>query len=133
MPHAVIRLRLPVALTLVLLVAACDTVPTACNEIFRVVTVVVVDSRGAPIVQAGVTSVLIRNDDTLFSSPVGVLVGGNLPILTDQALPHLRRSGDSVAVTVEVPPDSRTTPYFFDSPDGCHINKVTGPDTLIVP
>jgi hypothetical protein len=106
---------------------------TVCDTRFLAVPITVVDTLGSPVAQAGVTSVLVRTGETVFSSPVGSSVGGTYVILTDQALPRIRPAGDVVDVTVTVPPAQRTARYVFDAPGGCHVNKVTGPDTLTVP
>jgi hypothetical protein len=113
--------------------AACESTPTVCDASFLAVPITVLDSLGNPAAQAGIASVLVRTGDTVFSSPVQASAHGTYVILTDQALPRIRHTGDPLDVTVAVPPAQRTVRYVFDSPGGCHVNKVSGPDTLTVP
>jgi hypothetical protein len=131
-PNRATTTRLGVLVTLPILVA-CESTPTVCDASFLAVPITVVDSLGNPVAQAGVTSVLVRTGDTLFASPVSISVGGSYVILTDQALRRIRPSGDPVDVTVAVPPEHSTVRYVFDSPQGCHVHKASGPDTLTVP
>jgi hypothetical protein len=84
---------------------ACDSIPTACDASFLAIPITVLDTLGTPVAQAGVTSILARTGDTLLSSPVGISVEGAYVILTDQALPRIRHSGDLIDVTISVPPD----------------------------
>jgi len=128
------RVRTGLAMTVAVL-AACDTTaPTACTAVFLEVTVTVVDSLGAPVSDATVTSTLVRTGETLVPTWLALLTDGSYVIVDDGSRGKLRASGDTVAVTArrDAGPSVAAT-YFIDVPGGCHVHKVSGPDTLSVP
>ena len=123
-------LRASLAIALGVL-ASCDDALVACTTEFRAVFIAVVDSTNAPVPDAVVTSILSRSGDTL-SVAAGVAPTGLYPILDDAARGKLTRSGEAVAVTAQRGPTMASATYVFDVPGGCHINKVSGPDTLTI-
>jgi hypothetical protein len=115
--------------------AACDTTDSiVCTTEFAAVTVTVVDASGAPVLDATVTSTLVRTGETLEPIWLGLPTPGTYVIVDDGSRDKLRTSGDTVAVTAQrnAGPSTAAT-YFIDVPGGCHVHKVTGPDTLSVP
>jgi len=132
--HGYLRVRSGLAITIAVL-AACDTTaPTACTAVFVAMTVTVVDTRGAPVSDATVTSTLVRTGEILLPTWLGLPTGDAYIIVDDGSRDRLRASGDTVAVTAQRDADpSIAAMYFIDVPGGCHVHKVTGPDTLTVP
>jgi hypothetical protein len=115
--------------------SGCDSaVPTACTEVFVVVTVAVVDTLGAPVGDATVISTLARTGDTLYPTTLALLTGGTYVVVDDGSRGKLREAGDTVAVRAQRGTGSnRTATYVFDVPGGCHVRKLSGPDTLTLP
>jgi hypothetical protein len=115
--------------------AGCDSgAPVVCTDVFAISTVAVVDSRGAPVVGAAVTATLVRTGETLSPTWLGLLTPGTYVIVDDGSRAKLRAIGDTLAITVQrdAGPELAAT-YVFDVPGGCHVHKVSGPDTLAVP
>ena len=132
--HRYLRVSTGLATTIAVL-AACDTTaPTACTSVLLAVTVTVVDTLGAPVSDATVTSTLVRTGEALVPTSLALLTGGTYIIVDDGSRVKLRASGDTVAVTAQrgASPSIAAT-YFIDVPGGCHVHKVSGPDTLSVP
>ncbi len=111
---------------------ACETgIPTVCTAEFRAAFVTVLDGTGAPVPDALVVSVLVRTGEILSPTILALSPMGTYVILDDGARDKLRRTGDTVQVTAERPSGATTAAvYVFDVPGGCHIHKVSGPDTL---
>ena len=52
-------------------------------------------------------------------------------VLVDDGSTHLiRRSGDAVQARISKGAQSVTADYVFAVADGCHVSKVSGPDTV---
>ncbi|MEO8635747.1 MAG: hypothetical protein ABI587_10770 [Gemmatimonadales bacterium] len=122
-------LLLPIAL-----LAGCDGIATVCTSEFAVVTVTVVDTLGAPVTDATVTSTLLRTGAILSPTSLALLTAGTYIIVDDGAREPLRNAGDSVGVTARrgTGPSLPAT-YVIDVPGGCHVHKLSGPDTLSLP
>ena len=114
--------------------AGCDaTGDSFCTAQFVTVTAVVVDGTGAPVVNAVVTSTLARTGEILLPTSLALFTPGTYVIVDDGARSQLLPAGDSVRVDVRrAGGPSTTADYLFDVPGGCHVNKLTGPDTLTV-
>jgi hypothetical protein len=122
-------LLLPLAAAL-----GCDDGPVACTEEFRVATVFVRDTNAQAVADATVRTYLDRTGALVPFETVIDLAPGNYVILDDGATRLIRSDAEAFRVTVErgeTPPlEAR---YAFRAPQGCHIEKVSGPDTLVVP
>jgi len=119
----------------VVALAGCDSAVTSvCTDVFAVATVTVVDSLAAPVVGAAVTATLVRTGETLSPTWLGLLAPGTHVIVDDGARAKLRAAGDTLAVTAQrgAGPGLAAT-YVFDVPGGCHVHKLSGPDTLALP
>lgn len=122
---------LPLLATAALL--GCDQQSEAvCTALFAVATVTVVDSTAAPAAAATVTSTLIRTGETLTPTTVMDFVTGVYPILDDGAVPKLQSAGDSIRVHAAQGSATAEAIYRFTVPGGCHIERVSGPDTLVL-
>ncbi len=101
-----------------------------CTASFAVATVTAVDSNGALVPDATVTTTLLRTGETITPATVMDFVTGVYPILDDGAIPKLHPNGDSLRVHAARGPASAEATYYFDVPGGCHIERIAGPDTL---
>jgi hypothetical protein len=106
--------------------------PVSCTEVFVTATVTVLDQTNAAVNGATVVVTVPRTGETLTPQSLALWAQGVYPIVDDAARTKLRETGDSVHVSVVSPNGDAVGKYFFDVPSGCHINKVSGPDTLKV-
>lgn len=130
-------LRTTTALCLLALsgLASCDEqTPVACTSIFAASTVTLLDHTGAPVTDAVVTSILARTGDTLFPISSAGTPGGTYILIDDGSRGQLRHQGDDIVVHASRDSLARISAlYEFDVPGGCHVHKVSGPDTLSLP
>ena len=121
-------------LLLALAVAACGDDAEECTTEFRVATVFVEDQAGAPVTDAGVQTYLGRTGELVPVTTLIDLLPGHYPILDDNATSLIHSSAEPFRVTaVRGAGTPVEAPYTFRTPNGCHIEKVSGPDTLVVP
>lgn len=104
-----------------------------CTTEFAMVTVYVQDALAAPVTAATVTTVLVRTGDTLpVNQSLILLAPGHYVVVDDASTSRLRPTGDSLAVTIRNGPASLTAGYRVRG-DGCHVGRLSGPDTLTMP
>jgi hypothetical protein len=117
---------------IVALMSACGGSPggAACTELFVSIPVTVVDNGGQPVEEATVTAVLLRTGQTL--PPTGLMLNtpGSYTLVDDGSTSVLRRTGDPVQAHISKGAQSMTVDYVFSVPGGCHVDKVSGPDTV---
>lgn len=130
-------MRIPRWLLLPLfLVAACDddAEQVACTEEFRTAIVFVEDEGERPVTDAIVQTFLVRTGELVPVTSILDLMPGSYLILDDGATALIPSGTEEFRVTVTrgggVPVEAL---YVFEAPQGCHIVKVSGPDTLLVP
>ncbi len=103
-----------------------------CTANFASVTATAVDASGQPVSNLAITDTVVRTGDGFdvqqngFFNAAGVLV-----VFSDNYIGHVRGSGDSVRVTGTGAAKSFTATYQFGT-DGCHVRKISGPDTVVV-
>lgn len=111
----------------------CGNGPLACTAVFTAVAATVVDAAGQPLSGVTVTDTVRRTgavlDVTAGSPPAG---SGAVIIFSDAFLQEVLPAGDEVIVVAAVSGRSGSGTYRFGS-DGCHVRKLAGPDTLVVP
>jgi hypothetical protein len=113
---------------------ACDSgLGSVCTTEFRTVPVTVVDRADTPIADASVVAVLVRTSDTLSPPVSGPSPTGVYIIVDDGSRHKILTAGELVRVQVERGAQAFGADYVFDVPGGCHIHKVSGPDTLTAP
>ena len=113
----------------------CDDQPAqgVCTALFAAISVTVQTQGGAPVTGLSITATNLRTGQS-FGVPQSLGTGpGTYVVFDDNLRDRVRVSGDSVRV---IGSDSapRFTGYFvIDVPEGCHVRKVAGPDTVVVP
>lgn len=107
--------------------------PVACTEEFRVATVYVEDASAAAVTDASVRTYLVRTGELVPVTSIIDLVPGHYVILDDSATRLIRSDAEPFRVTAERGGTPVEALYTFRAPQGCHIEKVSGPDTLMVP
>jgi hypothetical protein len=104
-----------------------------CTSEMRTVTVDVVNSLGTPDSGATFVSILTRTGDTLRQHSLALLVNGTYVIVDDGSRQKIQPMGDTVNVSViPVGGSTVTVPYLITVPNGCHVTKAAGPDTIVV-
>jgi hypothetical protein len=119
-----------------LLAAACDDDDDreACTAEFRTATVFVADANAEPVVEATVQTVLVRTGEVVPVTSIIDLLPGFHVILDDGAIPLIESDVEQFRVTAARAGGSPVEAvYGFSAPNDCHIEKVSGPDTLVVP
>lgn len=104
----------------------------ACTASFATVGVTVVDGAGQPVPDASVTATLVRTGQVLVPTTLMLTVPGTYTLVDDGSTRAIRRSGESVQARIARDSQSMTVDYVFSVPDGCHVNKVSGPDTVVL-
>ena len=102
-----------------------------CTDLFATIGVEVVDSRGAPV--GGLEAVTrfedngqeLRLQQTTFSP-------GFYVIVDDSQLPRVSVQGEAVRFDA-TGPNGAVAGQFLIGTDGCHVEKLDGPDRLVLP
>jgi len=128
------NIRAWLLLPLLVIVACDDAEQVACTEEFRTATVFVEDEREQPVTDAIVQTFLVRTGELVPVTSILDLMPGSYLILDDGATSLIPSGTEQFRVTVTrggaAPVEAL---YVFEAPQGCHIVKVSGPDTLVVP
>jgi hypothetical protein len=118
-------------------VSGCGTDPVVCTDEFVAVTAAVVNGTGQALTGLRVHDTVVRTGaivDITAQTPPGDLPAEGLPavpIFTDAFKNAIRPAGDAVSVVVSAGDHSASARYEFGT-DGCHVQKLAGPDTLVV-
>lgn len=129
-------MRVPRWLLLSLLLgAACgdDEDGEACTLEFRTAAVFVEDGGGEPVTDATVQTFLVRTGALVPVTSIIDLMPGSYLILDDGATSLVPSGTEQFRVTVARGGATIEALYDFGTERGCHIMKVSGPDTLVVP
>lgn len=121
---------LPVAAGL----AACSDHPTqkVCTTLFAMIPVVVVDAQGAPLTGISITDSVLRTHER-FAIPQSFngWSPGTFHVFDDSFSGRIREGGDAVRAMGTNGTLSFVADYVFGVPDGCHVAKLSGPDTVV--
>jgi hypothetical protein len=124
-------MRAVAVMALALAVGACDE---ACTDEFRFATVAVVDGADEPVTDATVQTYLVRTGELVPVTSFIPREPGTYLVLDDSAKPLIEGPEEEFRVEAERPTGSSAQATFvFSVPGGCHINRISGPDTLQVP
>jgi len=117
-----------------LLAAACDDDDrAACTEEFRTATVFVMDTSNQPVTDATVQTFHVRTGELVPITSIIDLIAGAYVILDDNATRLIPSGAEQFRVTASRSSGAAVEAlYEFSAPQGCHIEKVSGPDTLVV-
>ena len=117
-----------------LALASCDEPGgVACTAEFRMIGLVITDKAGAPADSVDLAVTLVRTGELLTHTPPGPNPEGRYVVIDDGAGSKLRPSGDQLrAVATKGAADAQVD-LLIDVPNGCHVHKLAGPDTLALP
>jgi len=104
-----------------------------CTASFAFVSVTVRDSSGNPVTGLSIADTVIRTQHAFVVPQTLGLPAGTYVILDDGFRNQIRASGESVQVSGFDGTTRFTATFTFDAPGGCHVRKVSGPDSVIVP
>ena len=115
--------------------AACNADSTGslkvCTTLFAMIPVVVVDSQGAPLVSIAITDSVLRTHERFAIPQHQGWPAGTFHVFDDSFSGRIRETDDAVRVTGTTGTISFVADFVFGVPDGCHVAKVSGPDTVI--
>ena len=119
------------------LAAACDDDdddPTACTEEFRTATVFVADANAQAVTDATVRTYHVRTGQLVEITSIMDPVAGHYIILDDNATSLIASGVEQFRVAASRGAGAAVEAFYgFSAPNGCHIEKVSGPDTVVVP
>jgi len=105
--------------------------PSVCTAVFTYISLAVVNPNGTPATDAVIYDTIPRTGVNFAMAQDSALVGtGTYDIFDDNRLSAIRHTGDSVLVTGVHAPKRFSAMFYIDAPDGCHVRKVAGPDTV---
>jgi hypothetical protein len=114
--------------------AACnaDLGGKICTTSFALIPVVVVNAQGAPLTGISITDSVLRTHER-FAVPQSFngWSAGTFHVFDDSFISKVRESGDAVRVTGTNGTLSFGADFVFGAPDGCHVTKLSGPDTVV--
>ena len=102
----------------------------ACTTIFAFITVDLEDAAGNPVTTADIKVQLVRTGEML-ESPQDFISLGTYIVLTDNQIDKISREKDTLEVTLTRGASS-TEASFEVNKDACHIQKLSGPEKLIL-
>ena len=128
------RTALLAAATAVLGLAACAEPPTTvCTALFAGYSLVITDKAGTPVDGVNLAVTLVRTGQRLSPQSAGLPSTGTYPLINDGVRDQLEPSGDQIHAVGTKGPATVQADFIFDVPGGCHVHKVSGPDTLALP
>jgi hypothetical protein len=105
----------------------------ACTALFATITLRVNDANGDPAAGVTITDTILRTHQGFTVPSEGFpLEAGQYIIFSDNYISRIRERGDSVRVTGVSSAGRFSQDYVFDLPDGCHVHKALGPDTVVL-
>lgn len=114
----------------------CGSPTRGCTEELRAAFVTALDSLNQPVPGATVSHVLPRTQTAItVPQDTAAVTQGRYTVLNDLVVAQLdtalfRYSGEAVRMSGFAGPTSFQADFQFDVPDGCHIHKLAGPDTV---
>lgn len=115
------------------LVAACNDAASVagCPESLAFVSVRVLDTIGAPATAVAASHYVPRTGRTItVPQDASLAAQGRYVVLTDFQRGEILPAGDTVRMSGIQGTTAFVTDFLLDVPDGCHVRKVAGPDTV---
>jgi hypothetical protein len=129
------RPHLPLLLGLTMIAACSSAVDgsCACTEEFRYFTVTVLDDAMQPAQSVTLTRTNLRTGKVLEPGWLGMLVEGTYLVADDGLVKEFSSDGDTLRVTGTQGGATFTADFVFAADAcGCHLQRVAGPDTVII-
>jgi hypothetical protein len=116
-----------------LVVGGCiqQTSPVVCTALFAYVTAAVRDSGGSPVTGLIITDTVRRTGLAFTVQQSLSPAPGTYVVFDDNSVTRIRSGGDSVRVAGTNGTAGFVADFLFDAPNGCHVRKVSGPDTVV--
>jgi hypothetical protein len=116
--------------------SACEDLESqcACTLEFRTYTATVVDDTGSLVPDVIVTRTNLRTGATLEPTWLGMLQPGVYLLADDGLRDAFSSNGDTLRVTGAKGNDTFSADFVFAVPDPCrcHVQKLAGPDTVVI-
>ncbi len=126
-----IRLFLPVLLLLLASSCTTDTGDCICSQEYRTITVLILDESGTPL--EGLTTSISDEKGKLYYIEKFDGIAGYYPVMSDKYVGEFSAVPKKILFTA-VSDTGGVNGEFFINTDRCecHVQKVSGPDTLIL-
>ena len=125
--------RVPPLAAAICLATACGdaSAVAGCTESLAFVSVQVLDTIGAPATEVTASHYVPRTGRTLAVPQDGSLAArGRYVVLTDIQRGEILPAGDTVRMTGIQGATGFVADFLLAVPEGCHVRKVAGPDTV---
>jgi hypothetical protein len=116
--------------------SGCGTEPLICTQELVGVSVAVINGAGQPLDALSVTDTVKRTGAVLhmtsaLAPPEVPIEGGHAIVFSDDFIEEVRRGGDDVVVVMTAGGRVTSSVFRFGS-NGCHVQKIAGPDSLVI-
>ena len=105
----------------------------ACTTELRAIPLDITTSAGAPADSVDLAVALVRTGEILEHVPPTHHPEGAYVLIDDDARTKLRPTGDQVRAVATKEAARTQADFLIDVPGGCHVQKVSGPDTIALP
>ncbi len=120
------------AVLILLLLSSCTTEmeDCICTEEFRVISVLITDGSGDPI--EGLTATITDEKGKHYILPDSAPLSGYYIVMSDKYVQDFSTSAKKILFTAASDSGSVNGEYFINTDRcKCHIQKISGPDTLV--
>jgi hypothetical protein len=119
--------------TIVALSACTGEGALICTDSFAFVPLTVLDAAGNPVTGLSIADTVIRTQHSFVVPQSLSLQAGTYVILDDSFRNQIRGNAESVRVSGFNGATRFTATFTFSVAGGCHVGKVSGPDSVTVP
>jgi hypothetical protein len=118
------------AVVLAALAACSDPLNSDCSTLHAYVAVVALDTSHTPVSGLVIADTVIRTGEAVTVQQIN-LPAGTYVVFDDGSKNSIRPTGDAVRVVGVLGP-AQFSATFVIGMQGCHVHKISGPDTVIV-
>ncbi|HKB85397.1 MAG TPA: hypothetical protein VKD08_04455 [Ignavibacteriaceae bacterium] len=121
------------AVLVLLLLSSCatETEDCICTDEFRVITVLIINETGSPV--EGLQTTVRDEKGKSYNPEEGTLYAGYYSIMTDKYVTDFTTDSKKIYFTASSDSMNVNGEYFINTDRcRCHINKISGPDTLVI-